>query len=171
MIIIKSLILLLILGGSTSIGFLVSKKYEYRVCELKEFKNAMNMLETKIKFTYEPLNDIFKEISGNLQEKISIIFSKTSEYMKQTNTKDAWNISIEEEKENLSFNKEDFNIIKNLGNMLGKTDVEGQVSEIELTSNFLDMQITKAEDERRKNEKLYRNLGTIVGLAIVIILI
>lgn len=49
--------------------------------------------------------------------------------------------------------------------------MEGQVSEIELTSSFIDMQINKAEEERKKNEKMYRTLGTVIGLAIVIILI
>lgn len=53
----------------------------------------------------------------------------------------------------------------------GQTDVEGQIREISLTSNFIDTQIEKAEDECKKNEKLYRTLGTIVGIAIVIILI
>ena len=45
------------------------------------------------------------------------------------------------------------------------------MSEIEITLNFIDKQIIKAEEERKKNEKMYRSLGTIVGLAIVIILI
>lgn len=33
------------------------------------------------------------------------------------------------------------------------------------------MQIEKAEKEKAKNEKLYKTLGTVIGLAIVIILI
>ena len=33
------------------------------------------------------------------------------------------------------------------------------------------MQIEKAEDERKKNEKMYRTLGSVIGLAIVIILV
>lgn len=37
--------------------------------------------------------------------------------------------------------------------------------------SFLDKQIKTAEEECKKNEKMYRTLGTIVGLAIVIILI
>ena len=53
----------------------------------------------------------------------------------------------------------------------GQTDVEGQVSQIEVTKSFIDMQIDKAEEERKKNEKLYKTLGIIVGLAIVIVLI
>ena len=33
------------------------------------------------------------------------------------------------------------------------------------------MQIKKAEDERQKNEKMYKTLGVVIGLTIVIILI
>ena len=171
MIIIKFIILITIFAGSTSIGFLMSKKYKNRVIELREFKNAINTLETKIKFTYEPIPEIFKQISENLQNNISKIFERASKYIGDCTTKQAWNKAIEEIKPNLSLNNEDIKIMQDLGNLLGKTDVSGQISEIEVTSSFIDTQIIKAEDERKKNEKMYRNLGTIVGLAIVIILI
>jgi len=171
MIIIKFIILITIFGASTSIGFLMSKKYKNRVIELREFKNAINILETKIKFTYEPIPEIFIQISNNLENNISKIFKKASEYIGENTTKEAWNKAIEELKLELHLNNEDIDIIQNLGNLLGKTDIEGQISEIKVTSNFIDTQIVKAEEEQKKNEKMYRNLGTIVGLAIVIILI
>ena len=66
--------------------------------------------------------------------------------------------------------KMDINLIKKLGNTLGKTDLEGQMSEIDQFKILLQMQIKKAEEGRKKNEKMYKSLGTIVGLAIVIIL-
>ena len=47
----------------------------------------------------------------------------------------------------------------------------GQISQIEVTSNFLDEQIKRAEIEKEKNEGMYRKLGMIIGLGIVIILI
>ena len=171
MIIIKFIILLTIFGASTSIGVLMSKKFKNRVIELREFKNAINTLETKIKFTYEPIAEIFSEISNNLQHNISQVFNMTGKYLDDNTTKDAWNKAIDETKISLNLNDEDINIIRNLGNLLGKTDVEGQISEIKVTSRYIDTQIIKAEEERKKNEKMYRNLGTIVGLAIVIILI
>lgn len=49
--------------------------------------------------------------------------------------------------------------------------MQGQISEIEMTIDFVDTQIQDAEQECKKNEKMYKTLGTIVGLAIVIILI
>ena len=48
---------------STRIGILLSKKYIYRLDELDEFKNNFKIIENKIKYTYEPLEDIFWEIS------------------------------------------------------------------------------------------------------------
>ena len=60
---IKYILLIAIFGLSTGIGILISKSYENRVIELKEFKNILNIMKTKIKFTYEPLAEIFKQIS------------------------------------------------------------------------------------------------------------
>ncbi len=54
--------------------------------------------------------------------------------------------------------------------MLGKTDIEGQVSEINQFLTLLDGQIATCEEEKNKNTKLCKSLGTIVGLGIVIIL-
>ena len=81
----------------------------------------------------------------------------------------AWEKAVDESNNN--FTKEDKDIIKGLAKMLGKTDIDGQVSEIRLTNKFLEVQIKDAENEKNKNEKLYKTLGATVGLALVIILI
>ena len=57
------------------------------------------------------------------------------------------------------------------GRLLGKTDVAGQISEIEQVTQFLDTRIEQAEKERTKNEKLYRTLGGIIGAVLVIIFV
>jgi len=49
--------------------------------------------------------------------------------------------------------------------------LRGQLSEITLVEKFIEDQITIAEEEQKKNEKLYKSLGIIAGIAIVIILI
>ena len=47
---IKYFILFLILIASSMIGKFLSKKYVYRLEELEEMQNALNILKTKIKF-------------------------------------------------------------------------------------------------------------------------
>lgn len=151
------------------IGVLKSQKYMYRVSELKEFKNALNMFKTKIKFTYEPIPEIFNQISSTINPSIGSIFKIASHNMKFSAAGEAWNKAIDTDI--LNINLEDKKILKDLGKLLGATDIEGQLAQIEVTSNFLDEQIKKAEKEREKNEKMYRELGMIVGLGIVIILL
>lgn len=169
MFLIKSILLLLIFITTAYIGILLSNKYKNRVIDLKEFQSALNMLETKIKFTYSPLPDIFEEISGHINSNIAHIFKMASLKMENMNAGDAWNQAIEVSY--TSLNKEDINTLKGLSKLLGKTDIDGQVSEIELVKKFIEVQIEKAEKECGKNQKLYKTLGIVSGMGIVIILI
>ena len=83
--------------------------------------------------------------------------------------KSSWRDSIQEA--DISLNQEDKDVLKELGKVLGQTDADSQVSEIEVTENFLDMQIEKAEESRKKNQKIYKTLGILIGLFFVIVLI
>lgn len=167
--ILRYILLIIIFSLSTAIGLMLSKMYENRVIELKEFKNILNFIKTKIKFTYEPLAEIFKQIAESQATKTSIIFDKMVEQIKYKQAKVVWENCIQEA--DISINQEDKDVLKKLGKLLGQTDVEGQISEIEVTENFLDMQIEKAEEERKKNQKLYKTLGIVTGLVLVIILL
>lgn len=89
--------------------------------------------------------------------------------MKELSAGEAWKYAVENSKTNMT--KEDLNLLEGFDKLLGKTDIEGQLSEIELIGKFMDGQIINAEDEQKKNEKLYRSLGIIAGIAIVIILV
>ena len=168
MIFIKYLTLILIFIISISIGFLISKKYKNRVKTLQDMRNALNIFETKIKFTYASIPETFEEISNQIDGEVGNIFKNSTILMDKVSAGEAWDISINNVES--SMNEEDKNILKNLSKLLGKTDIEGQISEIRLVSNFLDKQIKIAEKEKIKNEKMYKTLGGIIGLALVIIL-
>ena len=81
----------------------------------------------------------------------------------------SWNEAINNTKSD--FNEEDKEIIKMLGKMLGKTDIKGQVNEIDLCISLIKRQLKKAESEKEKNYKLYKTMGIVLGLGICIVLI
>lgn len=170
--IIKYFMLGLVLIISIIIGKFLSQKYSLRLEELEKIYNLLNMLKTKLKFTYEPLPEIFEEIAENEKNNIGEIFKKAKEKMYENTASQAWEITINEtEKENkTNLSKSDMQILKSLSKLLGQTDLEGQISQIEITQNFLQTQIKEAVNEKQKNEKLYSRLGTTIGLAIIIIL-
>lgn len=168
MLILKYLDLGLIVAICTYIGFYKSKKFSNRVKNLKDFKSALSIFRSKIEFTYEPIKDIFEEISKVIYQDNENIFKFFCESKIQDVTI-AWNEAVQNTK--LEFTNDDKEILIVLGKMLGKTDKTGQISQIDLVDNFLDKQILDSEEEKRKNEKLYKTLGIIGGLIIAIILV
>ena len=168
MIIAKIVIYAFIFISCSLIGLLLSKKYINRVNELKEFKNALNLFKTKIRYTYEPIPDIFCEISKNVNSNVSNVFYQAANKMDVLAAGEAWSIALK--MEDLNLNNEDKLALNNLSKLLGKTDLQGQLGQIEMTEDLLEEQIRKAESERLKNEKMFRTLGMILGMTIVIVL-
>lgn len=112
----KFILLFLVFGVASHIGILLSKIYSNRTEELKQIKTAISMLETKIKFTYEPLPEIFEQIAKTMPQNIGKIFEVANTNLKNTTVKDAWKESIDNV--SLNINKEDKAILKELGNLL-----------------------------------------------------
>lgn len=121
MLILKITIYSFIFLSSSLIGILLSKKYVNRVNELKEFKNALNIFKTKIRYTYEPIPEIFMQISKCVKPNIANVFSMASNKMDILTAGDAWSIALKMEE--LNINNEDKNVLNNLSKLLGKTDL------------------------------------------------
>ena len=169
MYIIKLVLLLGVFCTSSIIGILISKKYSSRLNILKDIKNGLNIFEVKINFSCETIPEIFSEISKKIKGTAGKIFLDTVENMNNMLAGDSWEKALECNCDNLK--KEDINSLKPLGKLLGKTDIQGQISQIKLVNEFLEEQINDALEEKNKNERMYKKLGAIVGLIMVIFLI
>ena len=131
----------------------------------------LNIFKSKIKFTGLTIQEIFNQIYEDNQDLVGKIFNDASKYMDDMSAKDGWTRALKESNNRLSLNKEDFIALESLGKMLGNTDIDGQVSQIELTEKLIEDQIENAKIEKSKNSKLYKTLGITVGLTAVILLI
>ncbi|MBP3597173.1 MAG: stage III sporulation protein AB [Clostridia bacterium] len=169
MLYLKFLNMILIIVICSYIGIDKSKAFSTRVFKLRNLKNSFNIFKTKLEFTYEPIKEIFTEISEIVYKNKNNIFKSYVENMRNGNFEDAWTLAVAEN--SFSLSKDDIKIISSFGNLLGKTDLKGQINEIELANNFLDKQIIEAEEIRKKNDKLYKSLGIIIGIAVVIVLV
>lgn len=109
MVAIKIIILCSIFCGSTLLGVMISNKYRNRTVQLYEMKKALNFFETKIEYTYEPLADIFMEISNIVKHEIGNIFKIATIKMKEISAQEAWEYSVSIAQTNLK--EEDLNII------------------------------------------------------------
>ena len=150
----------LIIFVCSYIGKIKAESFNDRFLELKKFKSGLGIFKSKIEFTYEPVKEIFGEISRIIYENKENIFSRFIE-------NDDWNLSVELQN---NITKEDKEVLKGFGKMLGKLDKNGQLNEINLVNEFIDKQVEKAYDIKEKNEKMYKVLGRSVGIAIAIVL-
>lgn len=114
--IIKYCMLFFVFISSVLIGKYISQKYRYRLEELEEIKNSLNIFKTKIKFTYEPIPVIFEEISKNTSTNISNLFIEAINLMSRETASVAWEKSVEGFSGNI--NKEDKQAIKALSKLL-----------------------------------------------------
>lgn len=169
MVFVKFVILFIIFWICIYIGFCKSSEFIFRVENLEKLKRAFVMFKSKIEFTYEPLKEICDDISKIIYLDSPNMFKSFIGELEAGNYENAWVLAVAENSNYLD--KSDIKLINTFGDLLGKTDIKGQINELELALNFLDTQIKSAQDIRIKNEKLYKSLGTIVGVTIIIIFI
>lgn len=169
MLVLKFILLIGVFGTISMIGINISKKYVERANNLKQIKKALHIFETKITYTYEPIPDVFFEISKKIKGDVGKLFFDASKQMQLDFAGEVWEKCINNS--NLGLVEDDKEALKSLGKLLGSTDIEGQISQIRLVNTFLDSQIEEATESRNKNEKMYKKLGIIVGLAVVIVLV
>ena len=80
-------------------------------------KQCLNSFSAKVKMTYQPIPQIFKEIGKkDLNSNINRIFVNASKNMENMSADNAWRTALEEQNTNL--NKEDIESLKSLSNML-----------------------------------------------------
>ena len=165
--------LISVIGICISIGNLIAKGYSNRVRNILDFITVLNIMHTKIRYRQEVLENIFIDVQKEMTGDVGKIFNRVGkEYNK--NTKDIseiWTEVIDANFKDLDLIFEDERILIDFGLALGKSDVEGELRNIEVTIEKLKGQLTYAKNNQDKYCKVYRTLGTLSGIAIAVILI
>ena len=168
MIIVKYICLIFIFLTSSQIGLIKSQNFKKRVEELNKIESSFNLFKTKIEYTNDVIEDIFSQISLIIYSNRTNIFFNTINKKENKKLFESWSSSLEE---NLNLNEDDKELLKIFGKNLGKLDKKGQVFQLDEIISLIKKQIQKAEEDVKKNEKMYKSLGSIIGAIIVIILI
>ncbi|NLY43491.1 MAG: stage III sporulation protein AB [Clostridiaceae bacterium] len=165
---------ILIIASSTVMGYSAAYRFARRPEELRALQSALQILESEIVFSVNPLAEAFERISKNTSQSIGIIFKSTADLLKQKTgmtAQQAWAISIKKCESQMNLNKEDIEILLAFGSSLGCSDKDNQVKNIRLACSKLAMEEKKAEILKEKNERLYKNLGLLGGMLISLLLI
>lgn len=168
----KMLGALLVMAASTMAGWVYSTLLKKRVNLLSALIQCFQWLETEIGYGSAPLGEAFTRIGTRIQEEVKLIFSAFTAELNGTaglTADEAWQKSIRQNREELPLKAEDWALLTDFGRTLGTTDREHQVSAIRQTLERLKYQAAEAEEEYKKNERLYRYLGIAAGALVVLI--
>ena len=172
MIIVKSVISIAIICLSAYIGTYKSRKLKERERVLIEMVTFLKLVKNEIKYMMNILPNAYEisrqKLSTELKIKIGQIVVDMLDSENLTYVEGSIEKNISEIECLEKYDKEV--IISTLKN-LGRSDIEGQINIIENTINILETQINEANEIKNTNSKLYRTIGIITGLMLVIIFI
>ena len=164
---------LVIIGSSSYIGFLIADYYKDRPELLKSLQLSLQMLETEMLYLSTPLPNAFRNISEKCDDKIRDLFNviiDTLDNKKEYTASESWEIAINTFYKNSVLNNTDKEILLSLAHYLGETDKKNQLKKIKYTLSELSKQEQEAENNRAKNEKIWRYIGVLTGISIVLII-
>lgn len=172
MIAFKIIIGALIVVVTTYIGFLVAKKLQKREETLRETILFFDMVENEIRYMLNVLPNAYESARQRLKGDLKIVIGQIVVDMLASDNYELSGKTISSNinllKELTSYDKEV--IISTLKN-LGRSDVDAQVNILENAKRTIQVQIDEAIEYKNKNSKLYKAVGTIAGMMIVIILV
>lgn len=165
---------IVVIFSSGFLGYILSRDCARRPQQLRDLQSLLQMLENQISFMSDILSDAFESISRNSSSEVTAFFEAAAGFLKAErgiDARSAWEQAVNQNIKRTALSREDIEILFSFGRMLGGSDLEGQIKNIRLTRSQLELQERKAEESRVKNERMYRSLGILGGIAVVIILL
>lgn len=161
----------IVLVACTLWGYSHAMTYAKRPEELKALQSLLQIFENEISFLANVLSEAFLKVYSCTDSTVAIFFKMTVENLQAGfDANEAWVMAVKQNISKTNLKSEDENIIISFGKLLGSSDLEGQIKNIHLTVNQLKLQGQKAEQLKDRYERMFKNLGVLCGLAIIVLL-
>lgn len=163
---------ILIVFATTWTGFEMAKQLTERSRQLRDLKTALLSLEAEIMYGHTPLHEAARKLADQLPDPIQSFFATFAKKLIETETivRDAWEESLKEIWGRTALKKNEFEIMKQFGETLGRHDRVSQQKQILLTLTHLEREEGDARDKQQKYEKMMKSIGFLSGLLLIILL-
>ncbi len=147
------------------LGLIKSKSLFSRRDCLKRFDVFLEALSTDLRYNCE---DIFTSV--NTAAKACGLDFICVDAENKSSFYSVWSDCIGKAPRQYALQNSDKELLTEFGERLGKTDLEGQLSHIELCRALLQKQINTAEEAAAKSSRLYKTLGIFGGVCAAILI-
>jgi len=162
----------LILFSASMVGWQIGKYYACRPLQLRALLIALQMLETEIVYGLTPLHRAFVKIGHRVQKEVGQLFLTAAELLitEEAGVEGCLAKSIRKHWSETALRKEEKGVLHSLGQVLGTTDREDQQKHLRLAITHLRGLEEEARVEQAKYERMYKSLGFLGGLLVVILM-
>ncbi len=165
---------IIIVSCSSLLGFIFANTYIERSKLLNSLLYTLQILETEIVYGATPIPVIMQKIGNKSKKEIKNIFLSTANLLNHNSGQtfdEIWYSAVTQEAKHTCLNKEDIDLLLSLGKNLGISNCEDQVKHIRLIREEFKRHYEFALMEQSKNVRLFKNLGFLLGITIVIIVL
>ncbi|PKR78966.1 stage III sporulation protein AB [Halalkalibacillus sediminis] len=164
---------ILILFTCTWVGIDIARNYSRRPRQIKELLHALQIMEAEMVYGQEPIRQVFIQLSKQLGPPIAFIFYDLSEHMRTSHEslEVLWERVLNEKWKYTSMKSNEKEVLLHLGQSLGVHDLEHQRKQIHLAHIHLSGELDDANQDDKRFSKLFRALGVLSGLLLMLIFI
>lgn len=141
-----------------------------RITALEGMIYAVEYMRSEIYFRLTPIPEIIKELAKITQPPLGAFFTQCAEDIDNEEFELLWKEALRL-KLNDILTDEDIRTLGQLGSVLGRYDLEGQLRSIDSAVAHLTKSKEAAELDKSSNSKVYAALGMAAGVAAVVIII
>ncbi len=172
MVSIKITISILIILISAYIGNLKAQKLKNREYILRDMVTFLELVKNEISYMLSYLPNAYEVSRQKLNSDLKIAIGKIVVDMLGTDSSYIISQSISKNIDELEeLTEYDKTVFSSTLNNLGRSDLDSQKNIIENSVKILENQIKEANEVKLTNSKMYRTIGVITGIMIVIVLI
>lgn len=152
------------------IGVYKSKKLKEREYILRDIVTFLGLVENEIRYMMSILPNAYESARQKLLTSLKISIGQIVVDMLASDSESGTNQSIVNNISKIdALTDYDKNVFISTLKNLGRSDLDGQVNILQNSINIFENQIKEANDIKLKNSKLYKTVGVIAGIMIVII--
>lgn len=174
MLIFKLLGAALTVAVPTMIGFQIAARYRRRPTELRALQTGLAMLVTEVEYGATPLPEALRSAARASGPVIGPLLADTALRIEQgggITPGEALTAAIRHGAEQSCLAPADLEILSALAGVLGASGRSDQVRHLRLALDRLAGAEAEASAERSRYERMYRYVGVLSGLALVLILL
>ncbi|WP_252214787.1 stage III sporulation protein SpoIIIAB [Clostridium sp. VAP41] len=170
----KLVLIFMLFVTASYIGFLYGETFRKRYIQLKEILKNLIILQNEILYGSTPLPEALSNIQKKTMKPISTLIGNVNEKLCEGKAESVYSAFSSEYallEEEFYLSNSDKNFLIDFIKSLGESGLYGQEKIFELVIENVRSNLKEAEEESKKNIKVYRYLGICIGAMITIFLI